>query len=131
MDVIFHGLPARESGPFCAFSVIPMNAGIAVAASTTELGKALFSTMYTPGVFICAIRLLVLIVRHIINSFGYVLYSCPSQSAYLPEQSRRGIKVRACLRQRKAFQQYTPAGSVAAGGQLQPVGVPLVHRDSL
>ena len=28
-----------------AFSVMPMKAGIAVAASTTEFGKALFSTM--------------------------------------------------------------------------------------
>nr|WP_252730851.1 hypothetical protein [Bacteroides fragilis] len=45
MEVIFHGFPLNESGPFCAFSVMPMKAGIAVAASTTEFGKALFSTM--------------------------------------------------------------------------------------
>jgi hypothetical protein len=35
--------------------VYPIKAGTAVATSTTELGKAFFSTIYTPGVFITGI----------------------------------------------------------------------------
>jgi hypothetical protein len=41
--VIFHGLFARDSEPLTAFSVIPMKAGMAVAASTTVVEKAFFS----------------------------------------------------------------------------------------
>ena len=49
-EVIRKGVLVRSLFPAKAFSVYPIKAGTAVLTATTELEKALFSSMYTPGV---------------------------------------------------------------------------------
>ncbi len=58
MVVIGRGVKATTVFRLSAHSVWPTKAGMAVATSTTELGKAFFSTVVAAGVFMAEIALL-------------------------------------------------------------------------